>query len=86
MNNFPMYIKNDINDTLDGIININKGKKIKVYITIKDSNEFKDKNFEGILENGCNNYIILSNPNTGEWYLIPNKYINFIYFYENINY
>lgn len=86
MNNFPTYIKNDITDNLDSITNLNKGKKIKVYITIKDSNEFKDKDIEGILENGCNNYIILSNPSNGEWYLIPNKYINFICFYENINY
>ncbi len=68
----------------ENILKLNKGKKIKVSITIPYS-EFKDKEFDGILEQTGTNYITLSNPNDGKWYLILNEYINYICFDEGIN-
>ena len=97
MNNhgLPLYAgtinSNQMNANYDtnyfeNLLKINKGKKIKVLITIPDSNEFKDKEFNGVLEHSGSNYIILSDPNDGKWYILLNDYINFICSSEQINY
>ena len=69
---------------IDNILRLNKGKKTKIYITIPNSKE--EKIFEGILETVGKDHIIMSNPSTGEWYLIPIIYLNYIIFEEKINY
>ena len=40
----------------------------------------------GILEQSNEEYITLSNPQTGAWNLLPSIYIDYITFDENINY
>ena len=84
MNNQITPIFNNMDSNYESILKLNKGKKIKVYITIPYS-EFKDKEFSGILEQNGQNYIILSDPNDGNWYLILNEYISFICFLEGVN-
>ena len=81
--NIPLYagtIPNQNYDTnyFENLLKINKGKKILV--------SFENKEFDGILEHSGNNYIILSNPNDGKWYILFNEYINFISSSEQINY
>lgn len=71
---------------IENILKINKGKKANLHITIPTSNEWQDKNFEGIIEQSGKDYIIISNPNTGEWNLIPLIYLDYITFEEPINY
>ena len=68
------------------ILNLNRGKKAKFYVTIPGSVEWQDKIFEGIIEQSTNDYIVVSNPNTGEWYLILTIYLDFINFEEPISY
>ena len=65
---------------------LNKGKKVKVFITVPGSSEWQDKLFEGIIEEIGKDHIIISNPQTGEWNLILIIYIVFITFDEPINY
>ena len=65
------------------ILNINKGKKGTVYLRYNTSNE---KEFKGIIEYTNNNYVIMSDPTNGMWYLLPKKYIIYIAFDEAINY
>jgi spore germination protein Q len=69
---------------LENILKINQGKKIKIYMTFPNYNEQKE--FSGILEKIGNDYISLSDPKTGNWYLIPIMFLNYITFDENINY
>ena len=78
---FPMeqsYIEN--------ILRLNKGKKVKVYASYPDSNEWRDKIYEGIIEQSGRDHLILSDPTTGNWYLLKMLYVNYIEFNEKINY
>lgn len=82
-NNYPIKIETT---NINNIIKLNKGKKIKIYTTIPNSEKYKDNEFNGILEQSPYDYIIISEPQTGIWKIIPIKYINYILFEENINY
>mgnify|MGYP002869602215 CR=1 FL=1 len=64
----------------------NIGKKIRLYITIPGSSEWQNKEFKGIIENVNKDHIILSDPASGEWHLIPIIYLGFITFEEKIKY
>ncbi len=66
---------------LESIIRLNKGKNVKIYVTLPN----KEEVFEGIIEDSSKDYIIISNPNTGEWQLILLIYLNYITFTEPIN-
>ena len=59
----------------DGIVRLetkrlNKGKKVKLHVTVPGSIKWQDRVFEGIIEQAGKDHVIVSNPNTGEWYLI----------------
>ncbi len=71
---------------IENIIRLNKGKKIKAYVSFPDSNTWKDKIFEGVIEESGRDHLILSNSKNGEWYLILMVYLNYIEFDEKINY
>ncbi len=58
---------------IENILKSNKGKLVKVHITIPGSIEWQDKTFEGIIEQIGRDYLIISNPNTLENELIPMK-------------
>ena len=80
---YTEYINND--KKLEDILKINKGKKASIYTSFKNSNEWKDKIFTGIIEDSYKDYIVLSDPKTGTWYIIPIKCIGFIKSEECIN-
>ena len=71
---------------MDSLIRNNIGKQVCIFVTIPSSNDFRDFKFNGILEYSGKDYVILSEPSTGKWHLIPSIYIDFITFDENINY
>ena len=86
----PIYSNDNIPNTFNNqmnymnkneIINYNKGKKVTVYMGFD-----KIMDFKGIIEHINNDYIILSDPSSGKWYLLPKKYMNYIIFDEAINY
>lgn len=70
---------------IENILRINKGKLVSVYQSFADAGEWKDKIFTGIIEQSGRDHIILSDPNTGNWYLLLMIYVNFIKFDEEIN-
>ncbi len=74
---YPLYAGSTNISDIDSLIRINKGKKVKI--------SYLNNEFEGIIENSGQNYIILSNPNNGEWYILLNNNINFISSSEQIN-
>lgn len=71
---------------IGNILRLNKGKQVRVYMTFPDSNDFRDRELYGIIEESGRDHIILSEPSTGKWQLLPISYIDYITFDENINY
>lgn len=71
--------------TYDNLLKLNKGKKLKLFSFFNEDSDGKEKIFEGILENSFKDFIIISNPNNGAWYLIKTKDIKYIEFLEKIN-
>ena len=71
---------------IENILRLNKGKKVKAYFSYPDSNEWKDKIYDGIIEEAGKDHLIMSDPKTGEWYLLRLIYLNFVTFEERINY
>ena len=78
------YIPNE-QSYIENILRINKGKRVSIYQSFADSGEWKDRIFTGIIEQSGRDHIILSDPNTGNWYLLLMIYVNFIKFDEEIN-
>ena len=71
---------------IENILRLNKGKQVRVHMTFPDSNEFRDREFSGIIEQSGRDHIILSEPSTGKWQLLLMIYVDFITFDEKINY
>jgi len=71
---------------MDSLIRNNIGNQVCVFTTFPNSNDLRDFKFNGILEQSGKDYVVISEPSTGKWHLIPSHYINFITFDENINY
>lgn len=84
-----MYQSSNIPDEqsyIENILRLNRGKKAKFHVTVPGSIEWQDRVFEGIIEQSGKDHLIVSNPNTGEWYLILMIYLDFVTFEEPINY
>lgn len=71
---------------IENILRLNKGKKVKAFVSFPDSNEWKDKVFEGIVEQAGRDHLIISDPKNGHWYLILMIYLDYVEFDEKINY
>jgi spore germination protein Q len=71
---------------IENILRANKGKKVTVFTSCPDSIEWKDRKFKGIIEESGRDHILLSDPTTGNWYMILMIYVDYIEFEERINY
>lgn len=71
---------------IENILRLNKGKRVRAYVSYPDSVEWKDKIYDGIVEEAGRDHLIISDPSTGKWYLIRLIYLNYVEFDENINY
>lgn len=71
---------------IENILRVNKGKKVSIYQSFADANSWKDKVFTGIIEQSGRDHIILSDPNSGKWYLLLMIYVSYVTFDEVINY
>lgn len=71
---------------LENILRLNKGKVVHVHATFPDSTEWRDKEFDGVIEQAGRDHLIISDPSDGRWYLIWMIYINYVTFTEKINY
>lgn len=71
---------------IENILRLNKGKQVTVHMTFPDSEQFRDREFKGIIEQSGRDHIILSDPATGKWYLLLMIYVDFITFDEKINF
>ena len=87
----PSYEQNIANlsgeqSYIENILRLNKGKKAKFHVTVPGSEKWQDRVFDGIIEQAGRDHIIVSNPSTGEWYLILMIYLDFVTFEESVNY
>jgi len=71
---------------IENILRLNKGKKVKAYVSYPDSIDWKDAIYTGIIEQAGRDHLIISDPSTGKWYLILMIYLNYVEFEEKINY
>lgn len=71
---------------IENILRHNKGKRAKLYVSFPDSVEWRDKVYDGIIEQAGRDHIIVSDPQTGKWYLILMIYLDYVEFEERINY
>lgn len=71
---------------IENILRLNKGKRVNVYVSYPDSNEWRDKIYSGIIEEAGRDHLILSDPVNGNWYLIRMIYLDYVEFMEKINY
>ncbi len=71
---------------IENILRHNKGKKVKAYVSFPDANEWKDKVFEGTVEQAGRDHLIIRDPKTGKWYLILMIYLDYVEFDEKIDY
>jgi len=71
---------------LENILRLNKGRKVTMFFSFPDSIEWRDRIFKGIIEEAGRDHVIVSNPENGEWYLLPMIYLNYVNFNEEIKY
>ena len=71
---------------IENILRLNKGKKIKAYVSYPDSSAWQNKIYDGIIEQAGRDHLIISDPSNGHWYLIRIIYLDYVEFMENINY
>lgn len=71
---------------IENILRHNKGKKVKAYVSFPDSEEWKDKVFEGTIEQAGRDHLIIRDPRDGHWYLILMIYLDYVEFDEKIAY
>jgi len=71
---------------IENILRLNKGKLVKVYASYPDSTEWRDKIYTGVIEESGRDHLILSDPQSGNWWLIRMLYVNYVEFDEKINY
>lgn len=80
LSNLPMeqsYIEN--------ILRLNKGSHAKAYISFPDSVNWKDKIFDGIIEQAGRDHLVMSLTD-GKWVLVPMIYLDYVEFDEKIIY
>ena len=70
---------------IENILRLNKGKYVTVFCTFENNTQWNAKQFDGVIEAAGRDHIILSDPTTGNWYLLLMIYVNFIKFDEEIN-
>ena len=71
---------------IENILRLNKGKKVKVYMSFSDSIEHKDMVFTGIIEQAGRDHLIISDPLTGKWNMLLMIYLDYVEFDTKINY
>lgn len=69
----------------EDILNKNKGKYVKVYMSFTDSKEWCDRIFEGYLEAWGRDFILLYDRKNNKRYMVWNLYIDFIEFNDVVN-
>lgn len=68
----------------ENLLKLNQGKIATFYMSYADSVEWRDRTFTGIIEDSGRDYALISEPQTGKWWLLWLVYINYVEFDEPI--
>ena len=71
---------------VENILRLNKGKKVKAYVSYPDSSAWQNKVYDGVIEEAGRDHLIIMDPSTGSWFLIRMIYLDYVEFSEKINY
>jgi spore germination protein Q len=71
---------------IENILRLNKGKLVHVFTTFENNNQWNAKEFVGIIEAAGRDHLILSDPQTGQRYLIPMVHLDYVTFTEEVEY
>jgi spore germination protein Q len=71
---------------IENILRLNKGKLVHVFTTFENNNQWNAKEFTGIIEAAGRDHLILSDPQTGQRYLIPMVHLDYVTFAEEVEY
>ena len=71
---------------IENILRLNKGKKVKAYVSYPDSSAWQNKIYEGVIEEAGKDHLIIRDPLNNNWYLIRIIYLNYVEFMEPITY
>ncbi len=70
---------------IENILRFNKGKHAKVYVSFPDSLNWKDKIFDGRVEQAGRDHLVMSLED-GRWVLVPMIYLDYVEFDDRIIY
>lgn len=70
---------------IENILRLNRGRKAKAYVSFPDSLNWKDKIFDGKIEQAGRDHLVMS-ADDGRWFLIPMIYLDYVEFNEKIVY
>lgn len=71
---------------IENILRLNKGKKVKVYVSYPESSAWQNKIYDGIIEQAGRDHLIIKDVKNNICYLIRMIYLNYVEFEENIIY
>lgn len=71
---------------IENILRLNKGRKVKAYVSYPDSSAWQNKIYEGIIEEAGKDHLIIRDNTNNLWYLIRIIYLNYVEFMEPIIY
>lgn len=71
---------------IENILRLNRGKQVSVYMTFENNQQWNAMIFNGRIEEAGRDHIILSDPETGLYYLLLMVYLDYITFEEPIEY
>lgn len=71
---------------IENILRLNRGKQVTVYMSFEGSQEWNSKVFKGVVEAAGRDHLILSDPESGNRYLLPMVYFNYAVFEEELEY
>jgi spore germination protein Q len=71
---------------IENILRLNRGKKVKAYVSYPESSAWQNKIYDGIIEQAGRDHLIIRDVKNGTWFLIRMIYLNYVEFEEKINY
>nr|WP_257008408.1 spore coat protein GerQ [Bacillus sp. FJAT-45350] len=71
---------------IENILRLNRGKMATVYLTYENNPEWNAMVLRGIVREAGRDHIIISDPETGRWYLLLMVNLDYVTFDEEIEY
>ena len=70
---------------IENILRLNRGGRAKAYVSFPDSSSWRDKIFDGFIEQAGRDHLVMS-VEDGRWFLIPIIYLDYVEFPGKIVY